>query len=67
MATNDLHYLPEAVAIRKDFPGWDAWASLIGGQWHARREGSTPPVMLHSDSSFDLREQIERYIARNGA
>ncbi|HTW00227.1 MAG TPA: hypothetical protein VMF87_07985 [Streptosporangiaceae bacterium] len=60
---NDLRNLPEARQIAEDFPGWEAWASLIGKQWHARLIGATPPVMLHDDSPADLAEQIRRYVA----
>ncbi len=45
-------------AIGEEFPGWEAWQSLVNGLWHARLVGSTPPVMMHGESPEDLREQI---------
>jgi hypothetical protein len=61
----DLDYLPEAQAIAKDYPGWHAWSSLVGKQWHARLKGAQPVVMLHDNSPAELRRQIEEYVQKN--
>jgi hypothetical protein len=45
-------------AIGEQYPGWEAWQSLVNQLWHARLIGSTPPVMVHGESPDDLREQI---------
>jgi hypothetical protein len=58
---DEVKYVPEARKINDEFPAWDAWVSLIGGQWHARLKGSLPIVMMHDDSPAGLREQIVRY------
>jgi hypothetical protein len=63
---NELRYLPEARRIAEDFPGWEAWASLVGKQWHARLRGSVPIVMLHDDDPASLAEQIRAYVAETG-
>jgi hypothetical protein len=47
----------EIAAIAAEFPGWEAWQSL-NGQWHARILGTVPPVMVHAQSTDDLRERI---------
>jgi hypothetical protein len=36
MVMTEIKYLPEVQAIADEYPGWEAWTSLIGGQWHAR-------------------------------
>jgi hypothetical protein len=38
--------------------GWEAWQSVKGGQWHARKVGSVPIVMVHDDTVEGLSEQI---------
>jgi hypothetical protein len=48
-----------AAAFAERCPGWEAWQSLIGGQWHARRIGSTPPQMVHDDTIDGLAGQVE--------
>ena len=63
MAQNEAKYLPEAQRLMAQFPGWDVWVSIIGGQWHARLKGATPPIMFHDNSAADLGEQIEQYVA----
>jgi hypothetical protein len=60
---NELGYLLEAGKIAEDFPGWEAWASLAGKQWHARLRGSVPIVMLHDNDPAGLADQIRNYIA----
>lgn len=62
---HDLHYLPEAQAIVKDYPDWEAWSSLVGKQWHARLKGAQPIVMLHDNSPAELRQQIKEYTEKN--
>jgi hypothetical protein len=59
----ELRYLPEARKIAEDFPGWEAWVSLVGKQWHARLKGSVPIVMLHDNDPAGLAGQIRNYIA----
>jgi hypothetical protein len=60
---SEVRYLPEATKIAEDFPGWEAWVSLVGKQWHARLKGSVPIVMLHDNDPVSLAEQIRSYIA----
>ena len=48
----------EAAAIAAEFPGWEAWVGIVNGLWHARRLGSTPPLMVHGNNPEDIREQI---------
>jgi hypothetical protein len=59
----DFRYPPDARKIAEDFPGWEAWVSPVGKQWHARLKGSVPIVMLHDDDAVGLAEQIRKYIA----
>jgi hypothetical protein len=40
-------------------PGWEAWQSIRGGQWHARLKGAEPPRMVHDDSLEGIRQQLE--------
>jgi hypothetical protein len=54
-----IDYTPEAQQVMRDYPAWEVWSSLIGGQWHGRLKGATPPVMLHDDSPAGIRGQIE--------
>jgi hypothetical protein len=51
----------EIRAIGQEFEGWEAWQSL-NGVWHARRVGTTPPVMVHAESPDEIREQIRQRI-----
>ena len=53
----------QAAAIAEEFPGWEAWAGLVNGLWHARIVGAVPPVMVHAESADGIREQIEAYTA----
>jgi hypothetical protein len=53
----------QAAAIAEEFPGWEAWAGLINGLWHARIMGAVPPVMVHAESADGIREQIRAYSA----
>jgi hypothetical protein len=61
----DIKYTPDAQAIADEYPGWEAWTGLIGGQWHARLKGSEPVVMVHDDSPAGIRDQIREYASRN--
>jgi hypothetical protein len=51
---------PEQVkaAFAEENPGWEAWQSIKGKQWHARLRGAIPPVMLHDDTPAGLAEQV---------
>ena len=53
----------QAAEIAAEFPGWEAWAGLVNGLWHARIVGAVPPVMVHAESADGIREQIEAYTA----
>jgi hypothetical protein len=48
----------QTAAFSEKHPGWEAWQSLRGQQWHARLIGSEPIVMLHDDSLEELSHQI---------
>ncbi len=63
MTSNQVDYLPEAERINSDFPGWRAWTSLRGGQWHARLndDQGNALVLLHDDNPQGLREQISKF------
>jgi hypothetical protein len=50
--------------ISDEFPGWEAWQSLIGKQWHARLKGAQPPVMVHGNTEDDLREKIREMLEK---
>jgi hypothetical protein len=56
-----IHDVPEVEAA---FPNCEGWASLVGGQLHARLKGALPPVFVHSDTIEGLCEQILQYEAR---
>jgi hypothetical protein len=45
--------------IAEQHPGWEAWQSIKGRQWHARKVGAVPPVMVHDDNVDGLSAQIE--------
>jgi hypothetical protein len=47
---------PEQFA--EQHPGWEAWQSIKGRQWHARMKGATPPFMVHDNNVQGLSEQI---------
>jgi hypothetical protein len=61
-----IDYTPEAERIAQDFPGWKAWASLRGGQWHARLndEDGNALILLHDDNPQGIREQIRTFSKR---
>lgn len=49
----------QAAEFTERCPGWQAWRSLVGGQWHARKVGAVPPVMVHDDTIEGLAGQVE--------
>ena len=49
----------QAATFALEHPGWEAWRSLKGRQWHARLVGAVPPVMVHDDTMLGLCEQVE--------
>lgn len=61
--TKEINYTPEPLQIAEDFPGWKAWVSLRGGQWHARLsdDAGNPIILLHDDNPAGLREQIGQF------
>jgi hypothetical protein len=58
--TNELTYIPEAERIAQEFPGWRAWSSLRGGQWHARlnNDRGDALMLIHDDNPEGIRQQI---------
>ena len=38
-------------------PGWTVWQSRGTRQWHARKDGSDPVLVLHDDTLDGLRAQ----------
>src|SRR5258708_6256791 len=46
-------------AFAQRHPGWEAWQSIRGGQWHARLVGSQPVVMVHDDTIEELSRQVD--------
>lgn len=51
----------QTAAFLEKHPGWEAWQSIRGGQWHARLIGSEPTVMLNDDSLEELSQQVGRH------
>jgi hypothetical protein len=49
--------IPQAPASAQ-IPGWTVWQSPATRQWHARKHGSLPVILLHDNSVEGLREQI---------
>jgi hypothetical protein len=45
-------------AFAEECPGWEAWRSIKGGQWHARKIGAEPPFMIHDNNCEGLIEQV---------
>jgi hypothetical protein len=52
----------QARDLEHQHPGWRAWQSARNGQWHARLEGSDPPVLVHDDNPSGLAEQIRALV-----
>jgi hypothetical protein len=42
-------------------PGWTVWQSSVGRQWHARKIGTDPAVLVHGDTLEDLRGQARNW------
>ena len=59
MAVKDI---PE---IGAEFPAWEGWQSLVGGQLHARLRNTTPPVMVHAETVDVLRRQIVQHVTQH--
>ena len=52
--------LSDAPAVHTDWiRGWYCWQSPQNQLWHARKRGSEPPVLIHSDSLEDLRQRVK--------
>jgi hypothetical protein len=49
--------------IERDFPGWHAWRGVGDTGWYARRERSSPPIVLRAESLEALRQQVSAYLA----
>jgi hypothetical protein len=45
-------------AFADQYQGWEAWQSIKGGQLHARKKGSLPPMMVHDMDLDGLGEQV---------
>jgi hypothetical protein len=45
--------------VDRDFPGWHAWAAVLGGLVYARRTNSSPPVVVRAVTVGGLRQAIE--------
>jgi hypothetical protein len=49
-----------AFAVREDLiPGWWVWMSPKSRQWHARKKGSQPPVLVNWDSLEGLKDAVK--------
>jgi hypothetical protein len=49
---------PARQRFAEQHPGWEAWRSLVGGQWHARLRGALPPVLVHDNTIEGVSEQV---------
>jgi hypothetical protein len=49
--------LPAAGRAAPLIPGWTVWQSPGTRQWHARKDGSDPALVLHDDTLDGLRAQ----------
>lgn len=56
--------LAQARAVEADHPGWHAWRGVGETGWYARRERSSPPVVLNATTPEDLRAAIAARDAR---
>lgn len=50
--------------IAEEFPGWEAFRG-VDALWHARIKGAEPPIMVHGESSYALRENIIGWLRAN--
>jgi hypothetical protein len=50
--------------LAAEFPGWEPFRG-IDQLWHARIPGATPPVMVHGESSLDLRDKLITWHRQN--
>jgi hypothetical protein len=48
--------------IERDFPGWHAWRGVGDTGFYARRERSSPPIVLRAETLDDLRRQVWEYL-----
>ena len=62
---DDVRYLPEAEAISKEFPGWDAWVGLRTQVWHGQLRTDALLVLLHDESAAGLRQKIGQWTKEN--
>jgi hypothetical protein len=46
-----------------EFPGWTAWRA-VNGLVYARREGTSPALVVRGEDAVDLRDQIIRAESR---
>jgi hypothetical protein len=53
----------ERAELERDYPGWHAWRGVGDTGWYARRELSSPPIVLRAESLDDLRKQVRDYVA----
>jgi hypothetical protein len=56
--------LGQARAIEEDHPDWRAWRGVGETGWYARRQLSSPPVVLNAPTPEDLRVAIAAREAR---
>ncbi|HEY2577421.1 MAG TPA: hypothetical protein VGI74_14035 [Streptosporangiaceae bacterium] len=42
-----------------EFPSWTAWRA-VSGLVYARKDDTSPPVVVHGEDPVDLRDQIIR-------
>lgn len=54
----------DLAALRGEFPWWRIWR--WNGLWYARRERSSPPVVLRAPSAGELRDMVRAHPAQAG-
>jgi hypothetical protein len=42
--------------------GWRYWRGVGDTGWYARRERSSPPIVLRAESLTELRDQVRQYL-----